>query len=229
MTFSREKRSAMKRGAQRTLTLDDSAVASDRAGLRVSPWRWSRRYPRWPLILGGSTVLNAAALFLSPFFLVALPITLVANLFYWVRVREHFQYGDANPGLVVSSSPLLIAVWTDLAKGEGSYPVLRVLREEPAKEWGTPPAVGTRVATVGLYDDGDAANEDPRRWGRFEPRPVELVASAAADAQRLLEGFSPERWERLERAIRELGRPREGLHRVELGTSSWRELEPSRA
>jgi hypothetical protein len=222
MTYSRENRSEVQRGQQQTLTLDDSALASQPAGVRVSLWRWVRRYPKWPVILVGSLVLSVLACFL-----VDVPLALLPNIYYWNRVREHFLHGDANPGIVVSSSPLLIAVWTDMRKEEGStYPMLRVFEEPPAEEWDGSPAVGTRVATAALYGIGD--DEGTPYWESFEPRPVEPVAASAEEARALLESFEPERWERLQAAVAELGTPREGLHRVEVERSSWRETRAGR-
>jgi hypothetical protein len=228
MTYSRENRSEVQRGQQQTLTLDDSALASQPAGVRVSLWRWVRRYPKWPVILVGSLVLSVLACFLvDGMFLVAVPLALLPNIYYWNRVREHFLHGDANPGIVVSSSPLLIAVWTDMRKEEGStYPMLRVFEEPPAEEWDGSPAVGTRVATAALYGIGD--DEGTPYWESFEPRPVEPVAASAEEARALLESFEPERWERLQAAVAELGTPREGLHRVEVERSSWRETRAGR-
>jgi hypothetical protein len=225
MTYSRENRSEVQRGQQQTLTLDDSALASQPGGVRVSLWRWVRRYPKWPVILVGSLVLSIVACFVvDGMFLVAVPLALLPNIYYWNRVREHFRHGDANPGVVVSSSPLLIAVWTDMRKEEGSsYPMLRVFEEPPADEWGAAPPVGTRLATVALYGIGD--DENTPYWESFEPRSVEPVAASAEEARALLESFTPESWARLERAVAELGPLREGLHRVEIESSSWRDVK----
>lgn len=228
MTYSRDNRSEVQRGQQQTLTLDDSALASQPAGVRVSLWRWTKRYPKWPLLLVSSFVLSVlACIFVDGMFLVAVPLAVLPNIYYWNRVREHFLHGDANPGVVVSTSPLLIAVWTDMRKEAGtSYPMLRVFEEPPAKEWGDAPAVGTRLATSALYGIGD--DEDTPYWESFEPRPVEPVAASAEEARALLESFSPERWERLERAVAKLKPLREGLHRVEVASSSWSEAESRR-
>lgn len=210
----------MERSDQRTLTLDDSAVASNQGNVNISFWRWAKRYPLWPALLIGSSLASLALIFLvSKMFLIAVPLALLANYFYWHRVREHFLYGDANPGVVVSTAPLLIAVRTDMTKGEGEYPMVRILQERPCDAWGSAPAAGTRVATIGLYAEGD--EERAPHWGRFEPRPVEPVAKSPDDARRLLESFAPEQWERLERALEDLPTMREGLHRVEVEDSSW--------
>ena len=88
-------------------------------------------------------------------FVVGLPLTIIPAIWYVKRVNEWFLYGDANPGILISTTPPLIAVWTDLTKDEGSYPALNVHRERPSDRW-EGLEVGTRVAKW------RAANRMPR-------------------------------------------------------------------
>jgi hypothetical protein len=200
----------MERGAQRTVTLDDTQVASRPGKLRVSFWRWSLRYPKWPVIIIGSLILTLVlSATVSLMFIVALPLTLIPNYLYWFRVREHFMHGDANPGLVVDCSPTLIAVWTDMTRGEGSHPMLRICRESSSGRAGATFELGERVATVGLYDQGEI--EDAPYWERFDPRVVEPVAASKGEARRLLDSFTSEEWAKLERACAEVETLQEGL------------------
>jgi hypothetical protein len=213
MSYGREGRTSIERSDRRTLTLDDTATASHPGQLRVSLWRWSLRYPKWPMIVGGSLLLTLALIFAAHLlFVIALPIALIVNYLYWFRIREHFMHGDANPGVVVSSSPLLIAVRTDMTKGEDSYPMLRIVQEQPSSRWGQPAEVGMRVATVGLYEEGKT--EGLPHWECFEPHPVEPVAGHPEEARALLASFESEQWEQLERAVLEVDPPREGLFPV---------------
>ena len=210
MTYTREGRSAYERSEQRTLTLDDGLTASHPGGVKVSLWRWSCRYPKWPLVLLISTLLVPVLIVeVSAMFIAAVPLTIIPAIWYAKRVREQFLYGDANPGIVISTTPLLIGVWTDLTKGEGAHPALSVHREAASDRWAGPVEVGTRVATVGLYDVGE--KENCPYWERFHPRTVEPIAADAEEARALLASFEGERWERLERAVAELKPTREGL------------------
>lgn len=210
MTYTREGRSAYERSEQRSLTLDDSMAASHPGGLKVSLWRWSCRYPTWPLVLTVSTLLLPVLIvWISPMFIVGLPLTIIPLIWYMKRVSERFLYGDANPGILISTTPPLIAVWTDLTKGEGSFPALNVHRERPSDRWEGSLEVGARVATVGLYDVGP--KEECPYWERFHPRSVEPVAATAEAARELRASFGDEQWDRLERAVAELKPTREGL------------------
>ncbi len=213
MGFGREGRSAVHRGPQRTLTLDDTANAGRPANLRVNLWRWARRYPKWPVIVVGSLVLTVILMFtVSWMYFAALPMALIPNLIYWGRVREHFLHGDANPGLVVSSTPLWIAVRTDMTKGAGSYPMLCVREEPPCKVWGDPAPVGTRLATVALY--GVGSEELDEQWQELDPRPVEPVAADPERAKQLLESFPSSEWEALAQAVSQVHPLRPGLFPV---------------
>jgi hypothetical protein len=213
MSCTREDRTDTQRGAQRTLTLDDSAVASRPAGVRVSLLRWSLRYPKWPVILIASFLLSVGlSVLVDWMFVVSLPLAMIPNFFYWNRIVEHYRFGDANPGVLVRVDPPLVAVLTDMSKGgEGDWR-LRVVDELPAREWGDPPVAGTRLATVGLYHEGD--DDRAPSWGRFDPLTVEPVTAAAEDAVRLMESFEPEEWRRLERAADAVAPVRAGLYEV---------------
>ncbi len=206
--------------AERSFTLDDSTEASHPGGVKISKWRWFMRYPRWPMVLTlvfVGAVVAAVTVHWGSWLLVPPPV--VGGFYYWRRIREHFLMGCANPGRVVSTSPLLIAVRTDLSHGRGYYPVVKVIKEKPSGRWSSPPVEGERVVTVALYSahsEGTAPH-----WGDFDPLPVEPVAVKLEDATRLLESLPDEEWSGLDRAIADLPAPEVGLHRVEVDSSDW--------
>src|SRR5579871_1683077 len=113
---------------KRALTLGAS-VAGHPGQVRVNYLRWFFHRPTWPLLWAGLALLClAGALYLHWSWWIPTVLLLPWNFLYWVRVREHFWRGDANPGLVVSVDPLLIAVATDLTKGMGTYPAVKIFR-----------------------------------------------------------------------------------------------------
>lgn len=72
-------------------------------------------------------------------------------LFLITRIREQFQYGCINPGIVICTNPPLVAVCTDLATGGIQHHVIKIV-PQPLRwmKHGVPP-VGTRLASVALY------------------------------------------------------------------------------
>ena len=213
MTYGRESRSDTERSDRKTLTLDDTAVASHPAGVRVSLVRWSLRYPKWPAILIDSLIASVGlSVWVDWMFVVTLPLALIPNFFYWNRVREQYRHGDANPGVIVSGDPLRFAVLTDMSKGEGRYPMLCLATDKPAPHWGSPARSGTRIATAGLYAEGHDGRAPA--WERFDPWPIEPVAASVDEAIALLDSFTDAQWEALERAVAEVGSRPDGLHPV---------------
>lgn len=194
--------------------------ASHPGGIDVSLLRWCLRYPKWPVILLGGALGFAVAAVLVHWSLWLLAVPFAACfVLYRIRIRSHFQNGNASPGRVISTSPLLIAVRTDLTMGRGYFPAIRVIREKPSSRWPEPLEVGQQVATCALYHK--AGEDDGTHWDTFDPRPVEPVASDPQAAASLLASFPPHQWDQLDRGIGELGSPTEGLHRLELGKSDW--------
>ena len=200
-------------------TVDENSVASAPGELTVSRIRWALRYPVWPVSL--------ALLFVATYILtkvhwsgyVALFIAGTANFFYWKRIEEHFRVGDANPGLIVGVNPLRIAVRTDLSKGIGHYPVIKIFREPPSSRFGEGlNVIGKRVVTVSLYCDDE---DDAPHWSDFHPTVVEPIAKNPRDVERLMASFTDEQWRTLDEGLARLTVKSLGLHRLRMGESGW--------
>ncbi|MEI6193118.1 MAG: DUF3239 domain-containing protein [Verrucomicrobiota bacterium] len=88
---------------------------------------------------------------MSLWFLFLLMPVLVLNVLYWIRIKEFFAKGDANPGIIIQLNPVLIAVATDLVQHSGSYPAIKVISTQLKSFMGQPPQVGMAVPTVALY------------------------------------------------------------------------------
>lgn len=201
---------------QRAWTLDNSARASNPGGLRVNPLRWLQHYPTWPLILFfGFWALIALAWLLNRQQLWGLAVAaLVMNGFYWKRLREHFRYGDANPGIVVSLEPMLIAVATDLTRGVGQYPVVKIFKKRLPTIGGQLPQLGSRLATVALYDGSDKSPH----WSDFDPRPAQCATADQAALDRVMHSFTQRDWDRLNSWLAQVPQPfRCGLYHIRPG------------
>lgn len=199
---------------QETWTINDDTRASHPGGIRASRLRWLWHYPTWPLIWAGTLMIAVAlAWFLHWGFWILAGLLLIMNLLYWVRVREHFLQGCANPAIVVSLDPMLIAVFTDLSMGVGSYPAIKIVEKKLKRIAGQEPTVGTRVATVALYSA--SLIDDKANWDDFDPRPVDCVTGNLADINRLLKGFSDKDWHDLQEGLKQVPKPfRSGLYRL---------------
>ncbi|MBC8357114.1 MAG: DUF3239 domain-containing protein [Planctomycetes bacterium] len=185
--------------SQQSVTLDDSARASNPGSFRVSPLRWAVSYPIWPclwlaLLLGSL----APALLVHWSFWILAGAFLFTNWFYWMRVRDHFLHGCVNPGMIVSLHPMRIAVYSDLTHGVGAYPAVKIIQQKLRLIGGSQPRIGTRLAVVSLYNSGLS---DLPHWIDFDPRPVESATPDPAIQRRCLESIDIEDWTMLSELI----------------------------
>ncbi|MFM2432212.1 MAG: hypothetical protein RLZZ511_3426 [Cyanobacteriota bacterium] len=115
------------------------------------------------------------------------------------HLREHFDCGCANAAMVVSQSPPLVAVSTDLRKWNKPYPVIKILEQPLHKLLGGVPPVGTRLVTVSLYRVG--AEKLPH-WIDFNPIVVNCVTDAQGDIDRIFRSIRLEDWQDLQDGLR---------------------------
>jgi hypothetical protein len=197
---------------QRTVTLADDARASYPAEVSVSRLRWLRYYPKWPLIwVTTFAAATWATVSVSGWFaLLAVPLFLL-NLLYWYRVKEHFAHGCCNPGMVIEVNPTRIAVRTDLTKGIGEYPVIKILPLKLARVMGKRPEIGMRVPTAALYSG--SADSVPH-WSDFDPVPIECANGNFEISEQILEGFSNAEWQELEQGLAMLPSREPGLYHL---------------
>ena len=82
-------------------------------------------------------------------------------MFTWPKYRK-FKAGDANPGVIVDLNPTLVAVLTDLSKGNGELPAVKIFKANLGSTEEKPLKVGTKVSTVSNYFD--TAGKDAWHW-----------------------------------------------------------------
>lgn len=131
-------------------------------------------------------------------------------IFLAIRIREQFLYGCVNPGIVVTSKPPLIAVFTDLTTGKAPHHAIKILPQP--LQWmknGVPP-VGTRLATVALYE----GNLHKGYWDDFYPIVVDCVTGNQTDTQRVLQSIPDWEWEQLEAGLGYLRTTKPGLYTI---------------
>ena len=201
---------------QTTWTLNDLALESNPDNLRVSPIRWVRHYPKWPLIWAGSFLLVAGLAHLVHWSL-AIPavVLLLINWFYWKRVRDHFRFGYADPAIIVAMDPMLIAVGTDLTLGVGHYPVIKIIEKSLSTAGGKTPRLGSMFAAVSLYSP--SPNQDLPHWADFDPRPIDCATTDEVVIKEVMGAFPNEDWRELKSWLRQVPRPfRVGVYKIRL-------------
>ncbi len=198
---------------QRPITLDDSAVASNPGNLEANLFRWFRHYPTWPLIWFGSSLLfvGLALVVHGAYWIIALPL-LGMNFLYWQRIRDHFRYGDTIPAIILSLKPMLIAVSTDLSKGPGKYPAIKIIKKSLPTACGQVPQVGSRLPAIALYN---ASPDDVPHWSNFDPRPIDCATGSLDTMQTVMSTITEDEWSELMSRLEQVPRPyRCGLYRI---------------
>ncbi len=196
-------------------TVDNDTYASNPGNVRLKPLVWIRHDTKAMIlalllliaIIGAFTI----GLWFNPICLILIGV----NFLYWLRKKEHFKSGDSNGGLVITLEPTLVAVATDLTKGFGSFPVVKVIRCNRLRNV----RVGDRIATVALY--GPTDDEVPH-WSDFYPIPLAYASNNAAELKAAMNSYEAEQWQTLESHIRTLDKPyKEGLYRMKVAEGDW--------
>jgi hypothetical protein len=189
-------------------------VASNPGALQVDYVKYFRSYPLWPTVLAVSIPICAVIGLLASDakgwgFLIA---AVALNAFYWFRVTTSFRHGCVNPAVVVSTSPYLVAVSTDMdSSGQQPWWVVKILRQPLETMTGGPPPLGTRLATVALYE-GDVKDG---HWNNFHPKVVNCATTNERSIQRIFASIPQEEWQALEAGLKQVPSPdKPGLYRV---------------
>jgi hypothetical protein len=195
-------------------------VASNPGRLSVNWFKYYNSFPEgpvvWLLTLGLAVV---AGVRLGP---VAAVIFVLAAVLLAVRdallVRAKFAGGDVNPGLVISSTPYLVAVHVDLSTGGPPRDAIKIIRQPLARMTGGAPAVGARLATVAVYH-GPASGG---AWKDVDPTVVNCVTGNAATIARVTGSIPQSAWNTLDRVLARVPGRDPGLYTTWDGNRSGR-------
>lgn len=201
---------------KKKFTLSADSVASNPGKIKFNPFIWLLHKPKNVslvfLILVIAVVLTIN---ISLWFFLLVLLAVFINSVYWVKAKEHYT-ADSNPGLILSVNPPIFAVYTDLSKGDGWYPAIKIAAYKSKKR--VEPGLG--LATVATYSD--AHGERCAFWSDFDPLPIEYATSNHESIQRELESYSDANWDNLKNGVSYLnGQYTVGLIRLEVEGASW--------
>ena len=216
-----EAENARRQKERKILTVDNRAVASNPGKVTLKSWVWAKNHLGEVLVLKFALIVSFVLTFGASYgFGVMAFMVLSYNVLYWIRKKEHFKLGDSNGGIIVSANPTLAAVTTDLSKGWGTYPVLKIIEYKTSK----PVQIGDRIATVALYSA--STDDDLPHWIDFHPIPIDYATDDQAEIERALLSYENDNWAVIERRIKQIPKPfKVGLYRVDLEESDWGKSE----
>ena len=203
---------AMQREIEQMQKMTQSA-ASNPGGLRVSHLKYATSYPFFPVLWSVPLVLSSLGLLLSWCFVpLVMMFALPLGLWAWI-VRKKFASGCLLPAVVVKLDPPIVAVLSDLRKGDdwGAWPVIKFVRQPLNRMTGGPPALGQRVACIATYCDGEEY-----RWEDFYPDVVNCLTFNQREIERCQNSLSESDFQELSQALAKLPQPHPtgNLHRV---------------
>lgn len=205
---------------------DWEAEASNPAQIHINHLRYFASRPGpisvFALLLA---VIVAASVWLSWWILLGLVLVLPALALYLLRLSAQFMHGCANPGVIVSERPCLVAVFTDLTRdGETFWPVIKIIRQPLGRLGHEPVVLGGRVVTAAFYVPPD--DEQSTRWDGFSPICIDCATGNLAERRRCLESIGQAEWEALEDGVAQVPRPvKEGLYDVKIAEELERRLQ----
>ncbi len=215
----------MERQIEQHQRLTQSA-ASNPGRLRINIFKHWMSFPLWPsLWLGLLLVCIVAVLLHWTFFVLAIPFGGLLGLYWWIQ-RAKFISGCTNPAMVVSVSPLLVAVLTDLSMGQTGrkWFYVKVLEQPLDSMTGEGPNMGQRQASVATYHQG----ENSEHWTNFWPVVVNCVTWNEEDIARVFSTITSADWQQLDAGLRQIPRPfSPGLYKVELEISTRKTALPA--
>lgn len=199
-------------------TVDTNTFASNPGNANLNPFFWF--FHDFKIILTISALFGFSIFLTIKFsgWLGILAILfLVINILYWLRKKEYFKSGDSNGGIVVSVNPTLVAVTTDLTKGFGEFPVVKIITCNTFKNV----KVGDKIATVALYSASE--NDELPHWIDFHPIPLSFATKNKEVIKRAIASYESEQWKDLQNRLGEIRKPyKEGLYKSEIQTSDWK-------
>lgn len=198
----------------RSLLVNSDTLASNPGRTRVQWPVFIYNFPKWfiiyAVILVGSVAIGVGGD--NRAWVGALIFGLIGAMGLY-RVSSQFNLGCVNPTQVVSTSPPLVAVYTDLTTGGDPYDVVKVLHQPLGKMTGGMPRVGQRLSSVALY----AGDISKAHWDDFDPVVVNCVTASRADIERTLKSIPDDEWQCLEEGLRQVPTPQKpGLYPVDL-------------
>jgi len=198
-------------------TVDSYTFATNPGNVNLKPLVWIKYNLSTTLILTVCLVLSIwLTVSISLWFFIIILLVIAINLFYWRRKNEHFRYGDSNGGFIVSNNPMLVAVTTDLTKGFGDYPVIKIIKYKGKGK------VGDKIGTVALYSA--SVDDSLKHWIDFEPIPINYATDNSAEIERAIKSYDEEQWKLIESRLLQIPKPYiEGLYKIKGETSDWKE------
>lgn len=155
------------------------------------------------------------------FFYIPLGSYFIFKMLSLFKDRDMFKSGDLCPGIVINESNMKIAVLTDLTRGIGKFPIIRIKKVKLPNQYRKK---GTMIPVAGGYQK----TGNYSHWNYFTPLPI---PSGSYDDDLIAEKIKlipTMEWVKLKTEIKKLNAdPAEGYYPIDIENSAWKEAKLS--
>jgi len=153
------------------------------------------------------------------FFYIPLALYSVFKLLELLKKRDMFYSGDLNPALVIDAKNCKIAVLTNLSRGSGSYPIVRIRKFPLPKKY---MVIGEKIPVAGGYQN--TKNYD--FWNYYEPNPLPTGIKNDQIISDKIKEIPLIEWLELKREIKKFNNiPKEGYYPIKIDSSNWKNVD----
>jgi hypothetical protein len=206
----------------KTKNLSFSSYGSNPGMINVSFAQWLK-YNKFPLL--GYFFVIILGLALIPwlkFFSLIIIFPLWKINEYRKEIRDCYAMGNIIPGIVVHTNPLLIASVTNLSKGLGKFPVVRIdsfpsffhYHKGVVKK-------GCRIPMLAIYFQ--MPGSDLNYWNDLRPWPVEFATGDRNLIGKKYYSIPEESWLYAESVLEQANTKKIGLTAVDVKSSAWKD------
>lgn len=206
-----------------TETLSSSAYATNQGTIKVNFAQWLK-YNKFPLLGYFFAILLGLVLvpWLKIFSLIIIGFPVWKINEYQKEIKDCYAMGNIIPGIVVHTNPLLIASVTDISKGFGKFPVVRIdsfpsffhYHKGVVKK-------GCRIPMLAIYFQ--MPGPDLNYWNDFRPWPVEFATRDRNLIGAKYYSISEEYWLYAESVLDQVNTKKISLTAVDVKTSAWKD------
>ena len=135
----------------------------------------------------------------------------------WISLNEHFQYGCANPTIIINKSKGIYATYTDLTNDIGdSTPVIKIVQIKNSALKHMELRDGNKTVTVSMYFR-HIGDPNARTWSDFEPLLPHVFSNNVSSILHLQEKIKAQAWECLKLGLEQIEDiEKTGLYHVKL-------------
>ncbi len=192
------------------LTYDDSTIASIPGRIKIDKSKFLKFYQISGVSnLFYSMILNIKLDRLNKVF----PRNSIIQ--QWINLNEHFEYGCANPSIIINRSKGIFATYTDLTNDGGdSTPVIKIVQLNKSDFDQLNLKDNEKIVTVSMYyRNHDMVNS--RIWSDFKPLIPHLFSNNSSAIIALQEKLSDQAWECLKIGLNQIDKiEKQGLYHI---------------